>query len=370
MPADPSAVSHAVLPSVEQIDPEEWRRLFGDPAEGRDFFRTLEASRLEGFSFRYVVVRTGSRARLIAPIFWSDFDLGIAAPGGVQKALGALRGVFPRLLIARTLFCGSPFGEMGMIGVEPASPDQPALVAELVRAMEGVCREQGLALMFFKDFPASAAGLLESLAERGFFGGASLPNVVLPLPYRAMPEYLASLSANARKDLRRKVKKTLQAGRLEVRVADNVADLIAPVYDLYLNTYHAGTVRFEKLTREYFLEVGRIMPGEARFFLFHLDGRLVCFNLCFLHGDQLIDKFIGLDYTVARRLNLYFYTWHHNVEWCLAHGVRQYQVGQTDHEAKVRLGGKLVPLYFQARHTNPWLNGPLRVAARFLAPRA
>ena len=263
-----------------------------------------------------------------------------------------------------------PFGETGTIGVDPAHPDKPALVAELVRAMEAVGRAQGLRFMLFKDFPARTDGLLEPLARHGFFRGESFPNVVVPLPHATMAEYLASLSHNARKDLRRKIKQTLAGGPIEVRLVDNVADLIEPVYALYLATYQAGTVRFERLTREYFLAVGQIMRGQARFFLFYRGGRLVCFNLCFQHGDQLIDKFIGLDYAVARELNLYFFTWHHNVEWCLAHGVRAYQVGQTDHEAKVRLGGKLVPLYFHARHTNPWVNFPLRLAARFLAPQA
>jgi predicted N-acyltransferase len=363
-------VSHAILPSVEQIEPQDWLRLFGDLPEGRAFFQTLEASRLEGFNFCYALVRAGGRLELIAPLFWSDLDLGMGVEGGLQTALRIARRAFPRLLIARTVFCGSPFGETGSIGIRAGSPDQPALVAELVRAMRQVCREQGLSLMLFKDFPAGAAVVLAPLAAAGFFRGESFPNVVVPLPYGTMDEYLASLSPNARKDLRRKVRQAQADGPIEVRVADSVADLLEPVYALYLNTYHGGTVRFEKLTREYFLAAGRGMAGRARFFLFFVHGRLVCFNLCFQHGDQLIDKFIGLDYAVARKLNLYFYTWHHNVAWCIAHGVRQYQVGQTDHEAKVRLGGKLVPLYFYARHAKPWLNFPLRLAARFLAPQA
>jgi predicted N-acyltransferase len=364
----PASVSHAVYPSVDQIDPADWSRLFGDVAEGREFYQTLEASRLEGFAFCYVVVRRADRAALVAPLFWSDFDLGMAVEGVALRMLGAVRRIFPRLLIARTLFCGSPFGETGTIGVDRADPDPAALIAELIRAMREICRQRGLAFMLFKDFTAEADSLLAPLAERGFFRGDSFPNVVLPLPYAAMSEYLAGLGHNARKDLRRKIKHTLAQGPIEVRVADQVDDLIEPVYALYLATYQAGTVRFEKLTREYFLEVGRRMRSQARFFLFYREGRLVCFNLCFQHGDQLIDKFIGLDYAVARELNLYFYTWHHNVEWCIAHGVRHYQVGQTDHGAKVRLGGKLVPLYFHGRHTNPWLNLPLRIAARFLAP--
>lgn len=355
---------------MEQIKREEWERLFGDVAEGYDFFRTLEASGLEGFGFCYVTVYFEDRLELIAPLFWSDFDLGIGVEGVVQKVLHTVRRLFPRFLIERTLFCGSPFGENGVIGVAETSRDKSALLAELVRAMERVCQEKALTCMMFKDFSENSLGLLEPLSQQGFLKGDSFPNVVLPLPFVTMDDYLASLGSNTRKDLRRKVRKTLSDWAIEVRVADHVADLIEPVYELYLNTYNAGTMRFEKLTREYFLEVSRKMQGQAKFFLFYVDGRLVCFNLCFRHRDLLIDKFIGMDYTIARRINLYFYTWYHNVQWCIQNGVHLYQVGQTDYEAKVYLGGRLVPLYFYAKHTNPLLNFLLRLAARFLVPKS
>jgi predicted N-acyltransferase len=355
---------------VDQIDPRDWLRLFGDTAEGYDYYQVLEASRLEGFAFSYVLVSAGERVELIAPLFWSDFDLGIGVEGAPRKLLAAGRRVFPRLLKARTLFCGSPFGEEGAIGLTESTADSGALLAELLRAMETVCRRQGLSFLLFKDFPAGRRALLSGLARHGFFQGDSFPNVEVPLPFPTLAAYVESLSANARKDLRRKIRHAEAAGQLRVEVVDDVTALIEPVYALYLATYHAGTVRFEKLTREYFLETGRRLAGRAKFFLFFSGERLVGFNLCFHHGDQLIDKFIGLDYAVARPLNLYFYTWYENVRWCLAHGIRRYQVGQTDHGAKVRLGGKLVPLYFYARHRNPLLNGALRLAARFLAPEA
>ncbi len=363
-------VSHTVVPAAGQIDREEWLRVFGDQAEGQDFFQVMEASQLEGFEFSYVLVSAAGRLELIAPLFWCDFDLALGVEGPGRKLLVAARRLWPRLLRARTLFCGSPFGENGTIGLAADAGDPAALLAELLRAMEEVGRRQGLALMLFKDFPAAQQPLLAPLAGAGFFRGESYPNVEVPLPFPTLAAYVQSLSANARKDLRRKVRHAEAAGQLRVEVVDDVTALIEPVYALYLATYHAGSVRFEKLTREYFLETGRRLGGRAAFFLFYSGERLVGFNLCFRHADQLIDKFIGLDYAVARPLNLYFYTWYHNVGWCLAHGIRRYQVGQTDHAAKVRLGGKLVPLYFYARHRNPLLNGALRLAARYLAPEA
>ena len=368
VPPDRSTITLSVLPTVNQIRVEDWNRLFGDLPESYGFFQTLEASRLEGFSFSYVLIHAGSRLELIAPLFSSDLDLSIGIGPKAQKFLRIARAVLPRLLVVRTLFCGSPFGENGVIAICTDSPNQTVLIEELVRAMERVRREQQLTLLVFKDFPEGASAALAPLIRLGFLRGDSFPNVVLALPYRTMDEYLERLSYGTRKDLRRKVRKTLSGESIQVRIVDNVAPMIEPIFQLYLNTYYAGTVRFEKLTREYFLTIGRLDQNEAKFFLFYVNDRLVCFNLCLRHGDQLIDKFIGMDYRFSRRLNLYFYSWYYIVEWCIEHGIRHYQVGQTDYEAKLRLGGELVPLFFYARHHNRFLNFLLRISARLFQP--
>lgn len=370
MQAIPAQVSitYSVLSSVSEIRVEDWHRLFGDLPEGYGFFQTLEASRLEGFNFYYVLVQADSRLELIAPLFSSDLDLGIGLGPRAQQVLRVLRKVLPRLLVVRTLFCGSPFGENGVIAISPDRTRQTALIEELVRAMEQVRREKRLKFLVFKDFTENASRVLLPLTRLGFLRGDSFPNVVLALPYRTMDEYLESLSYGTRKDLRRKVRKTLSGASLQVRIVDDVAPMIEPVYQLYLNTYNAGTVRFEKLTREYFLTIGRLEQHAAKFFLFYINDRLIGFNLCLRHGNQLIDKFIGMDYSSSRRLNLYFYSWYYIVEWCIQHGIRHYQVGQTDYEAKLRLGGKLLPLSFFARHPNRVLARLLRLGARFFRP--
>jgi predicted N-acyltransferase len=368
--ADSPVLSHSIVPSITQIKPDEWCRLFGELSEDYDSFLTLESSGLEGFGFCYALVYAGNRLELIAPLFWSNLDLGIGVEGVALRVLRIVRKIFPRFLVERTLFCGAPFAENGAIGLAADSGNKPALLAELIRAMELLCRKKALTFIMFKDFPASALEVLAPLARLGFLKGDSFPNVVLPLPYGTMDEYLASLSHGTRKELRRKVRKALSDGLVQVRVVDQVEDIIESLYKLYINTYNAGTVHFEKLTPGYFIEVGRTQRGQAKFFLYYVNGRLACFNLCFRHADRLIDKFIGMDYSNSRQYNIYFYSWYHNVQWCIQNGIRYYQVGQTDHDAKVHLGGKLVPLYFYAKHSNRLLNNLLRSAARFLMPCA
>ena len=82
----------------------------------------------------------------------------------------------------------------------------------------------------------------------------------------------------------------------------------------------------------------------------------------------MIDKFIGFDYAVSRRNNLYFYSWYYNIDWCIKNGVKAYQVGQTDYQAKIYMGGKLTPLHVYVRHNNRILNDLFRAISKALTP--
>ena len=97
-----------------------------------------------------------------------------------------------------------------------------------------------------------------------------------------------------------------------------------------------------------------------------MNGELSAFNLCFVYNDLLIDKFIGFDYDIARQYSLYFVSWCFNIEWCLKNSIRYYQVGQTDYESKLKLGGTLIPLYAYFKHKNLFFNLIIKLLAILL----
>jgi len=66
----------------------------------------------------------------------------------------------------------------------------------------------------------------------------------------------------------------------------------------------------------------------------------VGWNLCFVHGGKLIDKYIGFAYPQARQHNLYFVSWMVNLEYAVAHGLQFYVAGWTDPEVKAQLGAR------------------------------
>ena len=354
-------IRYEILNSVTKIGRAEWDSVFGDIPEGYQFHKTLEESNLGQFSFCYIVIRKGSDILLIAPLFIGDINLDILAEGFFSNLIQRIRKFLPSFFVVRTLFCGSPFGENGTIGIRADSQDKDMLIHELANGMNILSKKKNIPLIIFKDFLKRDARALKVLSKDGFFRTRSLPSVVTDIDFDSMDDYFKSLSPSRRKDLNRKLKKTYSNAHIEIKISDDVDRIIDDVYRLYVNTYLAGKIKFEKLTKDFFIHVARNMKPHVKFFLYYVNGALGAFNLCFVHKDLFIDKFIGFNYDISYKHNLYFISWCFNVEWCIKKSIRRYQTGQTDYRAKISLGGRRVSLYAYVKHRNFIYNPVLKL---------
>jgi hypothetical protein len=358
-----------IIDSVSQIERKDWDNLLGGHPEGYQFYELLESSRLKEFKFYYLLLYKAGSISLIAPLFVGDLNLDIAVSGLAKRLILLIRKVLPRFMILKTLFCGSPFGEYGVIGVREDTEEKADLIERLSAEIKGFCKDERISLTLFKDFPEKETLSLDRLLALGFFRLESFPAAKAQLNFSSFEGYLKSLSRSTRKGLRRKIKEANSAFKIEVKEAHNIEGMVDDIYRLYLNTYHQGQTKFEALTKEFFLNAARAMEPHTRYFLYYVNGALAAFNLCFIYPDLFIDKFIGFDYNITKQANLYFISWCHNIEWCLRQGIQFYQVGQTDYAAKARLGAKLEPLYAYLRHSNGFMNLALRLLAVFLRPK-
>jgi len=361
-----NGIEYNILKSIADISPTEWDSVFGDIPEGYKFYKTLEESRLEQFSFLYIIIRKNGKTILIAPVFTADFNLDIAVEGALGDIIRYIRKAVPRFLVVKTLFAGSPFGENGVIGISKDCDDAPGAISELASVIINHASSNKIPFIIFKDMPDKDTRHLDTLKNSGFLKVTSLPSVVMGTDFRSMDDYFKSLSHSRRKDIRRKIKKAHAEGRIELKITDDVSGIIDDIHSLYMNTYSAGKTKFEKLTREFFLNAAANMKPHAKFFLYYINGRLAAFNLCLVYKDLFIDKFIGFDYDVSYKYNLYFLSWCSNVEWCIKNGMKRFQTGQTDYHPKLSLGGRHVPLHAYIRHTNPAMDVFLKLMARFL----
>jgi len=361
-------INYKILDSIDKIDQKEWDAVFGDIPESYPFYKALGNSELLEFEFYYLVIELDNEIVLIAPFFLTDFNLDIAVEGWFSKVIKFMRRVFPRFLIIKTLFCGSPFGEYGVLGIKQSFKNNPKIISLLLTGIKKISSKINFSLMIFKDFLKQDTLFLDALGKRGYSRVESFPTVALELNFTSFEDYLKSLSSSDSKYLNRKLKQAHNRGKIEVKIVKDVEIQIDQIFKLYENTYYKGVTKFEHLTKKFFLQVARDLSPHTRFFLYYVDGRLGAFNLCFVYNNFFIDKFIGFDYEISKQYNLYFVSQAYNIKWCLENSLCYYYSGQTNYETKLRLGGKLISLYAYLKHKNMFFNFFLKLLIPFFKP--
>jgi len=311
------------------------------------------------------------RLRGVQPFFFVDQDLAATAPAWVRAPLRAVRRFFPRCLRLKMLMVGCAAGEGHLGGAEPAETWGLAVLRE---AMVKIARAHRAALVVWKDFPAHYRQPLDPLHCAPAPGACyvripSMPATRLELGYASFDDYMAEkLSHSMRKNLRRKFKALIKAAPLEMEVTHDLGAHTDEALALYLQTYARSPLQFEKLTKEFLQRLAAEMPERVRFFLWRQNGKLVAFSLCFVHDGAIYDEYLGLDYTVALDLHLYFVTFRDILTWALAQGLKTYYSTPLNYDPKLHLGFALAPLDLYVAHPSPVLNALLRRILPLIQP--
>src|SRR5438876_45657 len=190
----------------------------------------------------------------------------------------------------------------------------------------------------------------------------------LALNVRDFDDYLAHLSYGTRKSLRRKFRKTERAAKIELEIVSDITPHLDEVYPLYLAVHERSPMKFEKLTKEYLSKLGQLMPERVRFFIWRLDRRIIAFSICMVHDGTIYDEYLGLDYSVALDLHLYFYTLRDILRWAIDNRLTFYCSSPLNYDPKLHLGCDLAPLDLYVKHTQPLLNPIFRRVVRLLEP--
>ncbi len=166
-----------------------------------------------------------------------------------------------------------------------------------------------------------------------------------------------------RSELRRKFRAADKAAPIEMSVTRDIAPIIDEVYPLYLQVYEKSPLHFEKLTKTFLCELGRRMPDKVRFFVWRQSGKPIAFSVSMVHGDTICNEYLGLDYTVALKLHLYYYAFRDIASWAIANGYKRWVSTGLSYEPKLQLRFRLVPLDLYVRHTSPRAQRAVRLAA-------
>jgi hypothetical protein len=356
-----------VLTRTELENCDAWKRVFQNRCKDHRYYEIVEQALQNDFEYHYLLLENHSGdARAIQPVFFVRQNLVEGVPGRIRSVVDVIRKIFPRFLTMRVLMVGCAAGT-GDIGACDETDEAWAAQA-LQASLRTYARQKKASLVVLKDFPANYRSALETFALKGYARIPSMPMTRLSLNYEDWDEYFRTLSKATRKDLRRKFRKAERAANIELEVVSEIAPFIDEIYPLYLAVHERSPLKFETLTKDYFRAIAQRMPERARFFIWRQSGKIVAFSFCLVCGDAVYDECIGLDYSVALDLHLFFYTLRDIISWALQQGLKYYYSNPLNYEPKLHLDCELVPLDLYVRHTRALLNPVFRLVIKYLGP--
>jgi hypothetical protein len=348
-----------------------WQRCFSPSLEGRWWYQTLEASGLEDqFKFLYAVVYDGATPLGIAPAFTMRLPVGMVLP----PALAFLGRWFPGVFHPLALVVGSPCSDEGTVGLLPGVSRAEALLC-LQDAFEARTRDEGAAMLVWKDFPAADdEAFAQVMGQRRLLRMTSFPGTTVDLPPGGKDAYFQALKGGQRRNLKRKLRRSAEAVEIAVEMIQKpTARTLDEVFALFQQSYERASTQFERLDRRFFAAIAAQPVAHFVILREHKSGDMLAFMLGFDLSDQkggggrVIHKYLGIDYRRPQEWGIYFRLWEAIVDWALTRGATSIQSGQTGYGGKIDTGHRLVPLTVYARHRNPVVHAILRAIARMVS---
>ena len=354
-----------IRPRLDAVSADAWHRLFPDLPDSVEMIQFIQDCGVPGFAVHSIVVRDGAWPILLLPLFETTYRLSSFVDAGAKRFAEAITNGLPFLGQMRLLGVGFVESEWGQVGVDRRA-DRAALEAAwdlALKALEALAQGLKADVTAFVNFTTQSGRMLPMARLRRFGQIPGLPFAQTRILYAQPEHYLASLSANMRSSLRRKLRKAQEVRVLRTREPGPWLDAI---YQFYLDTYRRSPVQFSRQPKEFFAWVCRRIM-DAEYALYFIGERVAAFRLQIIRPDGLIDKYFGMDPVLGREYSLYFVSWYKDIAYCIANQIRLYHSGLTEEETKVRLGARLIPSQILFRHRHPLSHRMLVALARHLA---
>jgi hypothetical protein len=342
-----------------------WQTCLASCRKDHRYYEVVEDTIGQNFAYRYFAIRgDDGHVCAIVPFFIGDLDLGGGLTGWTARAVACVRRAWPTFLTTRALLIGCVAGDGQLDDADEMS--HAAQVERLLPAITDCAADNRVRLIVFKEFPSRYRSALEPLLRDGYARVPSLPAVRLEIDYPNFEAFMTeALSCKTRKDLRRKFR---LSSPIDLEVMHDVTPIVDQVYPLYLQVYHRAELHFERLTKEFFCQIGQRMPDRGRFFVWRHDGCVIAFSLCMVHGKEMSGEYLGLDYALALDWHLYHHVVCDVLNWAMVHGYKAFRSGSGNYDPKLHLRFRLDPLDLYVRHTSPIVNVAFAKLITVLAP--
>src|SRR6267142_3076133 len=352
--------SISVVSRVELSGCAPWTSTFADQRKDYRYYEILDDTLRGDFEYRYfAIVDNNGHVRAIQPFFLVDQDILEGLDAERIHWISLIRRFYPRFLKLRTLMVGCSAGEAHLAATENLPVD---IVAEtLSNGIIKQARSLNAQLIVLKEFPSRYRKILHCFVQCGFARAPSMPMTMLDIGYDSFDAYMEkALKSSSRRKLRKKLDATAGVSDIRMSVTDDAANFVDELYPLYLQVFERSKMQFEKLTKDFFRQLGQRMSDKVRFFAWRRGNTLVAFSLCMVQGDSLYAEYVGFDYTVALDLHLYHYAVRDMISWGISKGYKWFRSSGLNYDPKLHLRHLLDPIDLYVRHTSAPINALLK----------
>jgi len=360
--------SISVVSRAELSECAPWTSTFTDQRKDYRYYEILDDTLQGNFEYRYfAIVDSNGHVRAVQPFFLVDQDILEGLGAERIHWISRVRRFYPRFLKLRTLMVGCSAGEGHLAATETLPVD---IVAETLS--NGIIKQARLLnakLIVLKEFPSCYRKLLRCFGQCGFARAPSMPMTMLDIRYDSFDAYMAkALKSSSRKKLRKNLEATAGVSDIRMSVADDAARFVDEIYPLYLQVFERSRMQFEKLTKDFFLQIGQRMNDKVRFFTWRRGNVLVAFSLCMVQGDSLYAEYVGFDYAVALDLHLYHYVVRDMINWGISKGYKWFRSSGLNYDPKLHMRHRLDPTDLYVRHTSILANAIFKLALPWIVP--
>jgi hypothetical protein len=360
--------SISVVSRVEFSGCAPWTSTFTDQRKDYRYYEILDDTLRDQFEHRYfAIVDSKGQVRAIQPFFLVDQDIleGLGAERIYWISL--VRRFYPRFLKLRALMVGCCAGEAHVAATETLPID---IVAEtLSNGIIEQARSLNAQLIVLKEFPSRYRKVLHCFMECGFARAPSMPMTMLDIGYDSFEAYMAkALKSSSRKKLRKNLEATAGIPDIRMSVTGDATSFVDEIYPLYLQVFDRSRMQFEKLTKDFFRQLGQRMSDKVRFFVWRRGNTMVAFSLCMVQGDSLYAEYVGFDYSVALDLHLYHYVVRDMISWAISKGYKWFRSSGLNYDPKLHMRHRLDPIDLYVRHTSAIQNAIFRLTLPWIVP--
>ncbi len=360
--------SISVVSRAELSGCAPWTSTFADQRKDHRYYEILDDTLRGNFEYRYfAIVDNNGQVRAIQPFFLVDQDILEGLGAERIRWISLVRRFYPRFLKLRALMVGCSAGEAHLAATE-ALPVH--IVAEtLSNGIVKQARSLNAQLIVLKEFPSRYREVLHCFVRCGFTRAPSMPMTMLAIEYDSFDAYTEkALKSSSRRKLRKKLEATAGVSDIRMSVTNDAASFVDEIYPLYLQVFERSRMQFEKLTKDFFHQLGQRMSDKVRFFAWRRGNILVAFSLCMVQGDSLYAEYVGFDYTVALDLHLYQYVVRDMINWGISKGYKWFRSSGLNYDPKLHMRHRLDPIDLYVRHTSALANAIFRLALPWIVP--